>query len=126
MKKLFFGLFTLLMTTCAFAQMPQFSAEDMTKMRVDRIKEICNTTDAQYKKLYDYFLKDTKEMMEQFQQNQGGGPGSFDMEAMQKKMEEQNNFIKKVLKKDQYEKYEAEMERMRQGGPGGFGGGFGR
>lgn len=126
MKKLIFGLFALLMTTCAFAQ-PQFNAEDMAKMRVDRIKETCKTTDAQYKKLYDYFLKDSQQMMEMFQNNQGGGPGGFDMEAMQKRMQEQEKFIKSVLTADQYKKYDEEMQRMRQGGgPGGFGGGFGR
>lgn len=131
MKKILLGLFALVVTTCAFAQMPQFNAEDMAKMRADRIKETCNTTDAQYKKLYDYFLKDTQKMMEQFQQNQGGGPGGFDMEAMQKRMEEEQKFIKSVLNEEQYKKYDEEQQRMRQGGFGGFGGpggsgGFGR
>ena len=125
MKKLLFGLFALLMTTCAFAQMPQFNAEDMAKMRADRIKETTKASDDQYKKIYDYFLKESKAMMEQFQQGQGGGPGGFDMEAMQKRMQEQEKFLKGVLTEDQYKKYAEEQERMRQGGPGGFGGGFG-
>ena len=125
MKKVIFGLFALLMTTCAFAQMPQFNAEDMAKMRADRIKETCKTSDDQYKKIYDYFIKESKEMMAQFEQGQGG-PGGFDMEAMQKRMQEQEKFLKSVLTEDQYKKYDEEQQRMRQGGPGGFGGGFGR
>ena len=122
MKKLLFGLFALVLSISAFAQMPQFNAEDMAKMRADRIKQTCNTTDAQYKKIYDYYLKDSQKMMEQFQQGGQGGPGGFDMEAMQKRMEEEQKFLKSTLDADQYKKYEAEMERMRQGGPGGFGG----
>ena len=125
MKKVILGLFALMMSIGAFAQMPQFNAEDMAKMRADRIKETCKTSDDQYKKIYDYFLKESKAMMEQFQQ--GGGPGGFDMEAMQKRMQEQEKFLKGVLTADQYKKYDEEMQRMRQGGgPGGFGGGFGR
>ena len=121
MKKILVGLFALLFASGAFAYaQPQFNPEDMAKMRTDRIKETCNTTDAQYKKLYDYFLKESKAMMEQFQQ--GAGPGSFDREEMQKRMEEQQKFIKGVLDEDQYKKYEEDMQRMRQGGPGGFGG----
>ena len=122
MKKLLFGLFALVLSIGAFAQMPQFNAEDMAKMRADRIKQTCNTTDAQYKKLYDYYLKDSQKMMEQFQQGGQGGPGGFDMEAMQKRMQEEQKFIKSVLDANQYKKYEEEMERMRQAGPGGFGG----
>lgn len=126
MKKVLIGLFALVMSLGAFAQ-PQFNAEDMAKMRADRIKETCKTNDDQYKKIYDYFLKESKAMMEQFQQGQGGGPGGFDMEAMQKRMQEQEKFLKGVLTADQYKKYDEEMQRMRQGGgPGGFGGGFGR
>lgn len=126
MRKLIFGLVALFVATFAFAQ-PQFNPEDMAKMRADRIKETCKTTDAQYKKIYDYFVKESKAMMEQFQNNQGGGPGGFDMEAMQKRMQEQEKFLKGVLDADQYKKYDEEQQRMRQGGgPGGFGGGFGR
>ena len=66
-------------------------------------------------------------MMEMFEQGGQGGPGGFDMEAMQKRMQEQEKFLKGVLTADQYKKYDEEQQRMRQGGgPGGFGGGFGR
>lgn len=127
MKKLLFGLLALVLSINAFAQMPQFNAEDMAKMRADRIKETCKTNDDQYKKIYDYFLKESKQMMEMFEQGGQGGPGGFDMEAMQKRMQEQEKFLKGVLTADQYKKYDEEQQRMRQGGgPGGFGGGFGR
>ena len=62
-----FGLLALVLSINAFAQMPQFSAEDMAKMRADRIKETCKTNDDQYKK-YDE---------EQQRMRQGGGPGGF-------------------------------------------------
>ena len=86
------GLLALVLTTCAFAQgpgqRPQMNPEDMAKRQADRIKETCNTTDAQYKKLYDYFLAESKKMTEQMQQNQGGGPGFGNMEEMQKSVRE--------------------------------------
>ena len=46
-----FGLLALVLSINAFAQMPQFNAEDMAKMREDRIKETCKTNDDQYKRI---------------------------------------------------------------------------
>ena len=116
------GLAALIMTTGAFAQgFGQFNPEDMAKMQADRIKEVCKVDDGQYKKIVDYFVKDMKEMTEQM--SQGGGFGGFDMEAMQKRMKAQTDFLKSVLTEDQYKKYEEDQRKMmEQFGGGGFGG----
>lgn len=121
------GLLALVLTTCAFAQGPgqrpqrQMDPEEMAKMQADRIKEACATTDAQYKKLYDYFLEEGKKMTEQMQQNRGGGPGLGNREEMQKRMQAQEDFIKGVLNEDQFKKYQ-EQRQNRRGGFGGPGG----
>ena len=112
----------IVMATGAFAQgFGQFNPEDIAKMQADRIKEVCKVDDAQYKKITEFFVKDVKEMTEQM--SQGGGFGGFDMEAMQKRMKAQNDFLKSVLSKDQFQKYEEDQRKMmEQFGGGGFGG----
>jgi len=121
MRKLLIGLAALIMTTSAFAQgFGQFNPEDIAKMQADRIKEVCKVDDAQYKKIVDYMVKDTKEMTEQM--SQGGGFGAFDMEAMQKRMKAQTDFLKSVLTEDQFKLYEEDQRKMmEQFGGGGFG-----
>jgi len=124
MRKFLIGLAALIMTTGAFAQgFGQFNPEDIAKMQADRIKEVCKVDDAQYKKITEYFVKDVKEMTAQMSQGQGGGFGGFDMEAMQKRMKAQTDFLKSVLTEDQFKKYEEDQRRMmEQFGGGGFGG----
>lgn len=124
MRKFLIGLAALIMTTGAFAQgFGQFNPDDIAKMQADRIKEVCKVDDGQYKKIVDYFVKDVKEMTAQMSQGQGGGFGGFDMEAMQKRMKAQTDFLKSVLTEDQFKKYEEDQRRMmEQFGGGGFGG----
>ena len=121
MSKFLLGLMALVMTTGAFAQgFGQFNPEDIAKMQADRIKEVCKVDDAQYKKITEYFVKDVKEMTEQMSQGQGGF--GFDMEAMQKRMKAQTDFLKSVLTEDQFKKYEEDQRKMmEQFGGGGFG-----
>ncbi len=134
MKKLFFALVAMFVTMTAAAQFPgggmQFKPEDMAKRQADRVKEVCKVNDDQYKKVYDYFLGSTKQMMARMDSimNQGGGQmPAFDPADMQKRQEAQTKALKAILTEDQYKAYakdqEERMARMRQGGFGGFGGG---
>ena len=105
----------------------QFDPAQMTKMRVDRMKESLKLNDDQCKKLTDLFTKEQEEMMKMFQ---SGGQGQMpDMEAMQKRRDAQNAELKKILTEEQYKAYEEQqkqmMSRMGQGGQGGPRGGQG-
>lgn len=117
MKKILMALVALVMTTGAFAQgFGQFNPEDMAKMQADHIKEVCKTNDDQNKKIVEYFVADSKEMQKMFEQSQGG----FDMEAFQKRMDKQTEFLKSVLTKEQFAAYEEDQRKMREQWGGGF------
>ncbi len=146
MKKLFFALVALFVTMTASAQfqgggMRQMNPEDMAKRQADQIKETCKVNDDQYKKLYDYFLGESKiqvarmdsirkAMQEGGQQAQGQRQG-FNREDTQKRQEAQLKVLKGILTEEQMAAYtKAQEERrarmgQRQGGQGGPGQGFG-
>lgn len=118
----------LFMTLSMSAQFPQFKPEDMVKRQVDQMKETCKLDDAQYKKVYDVMLAQTKTMMARMDSiRNAGGQMQFDPADMQKRQEEQNKALKAILTEEQFNAYQKaqqeRMERMRQGGFGGFGGG---
>lgn len=100
----------------------EFNPEDMAKMQVNHINEVCKLDTAQTRKITEYFVNSTKEMMKAFQE---GGQGGFDMEAFQKRQQAQEKFLKETLTEEQYKLYSEDqkkmMERFQQGG---FGGGF--
>lgn len=121
MKKILMAIVALIVSTGAFAQGfgGQFNPEDMAKFQAQHIQEVCKTDTAQTRKITEYLVKSTKQMMEQMQNNQGG----FDMEGFRKRQEEQNAFLKATLNEEQFKLYTEDqkkmMERFRQGG-GGF------
>ncbi|MBQ0141434.1 MAG: hypothetical protein KBT06_01325 [Prevotellaceae bacterium] len=133
MKKIIVALVALMMTTGAFAQGfggGQFNPEDMVKMQVSHINEVCKLDTAQTRKVTEYFTKSQKAMMEAFQNGggfgQGGDMGDI-MKQMQKRQEEQTKFLKETLTEEQFKAYDEDQKKMReqmqQGGFGGFGGG---
>ena len=148
MKKILFALVAMFMTLSVSAQFQggqrqQMTPEDMAKRQADQIKETCKVNDDQYKKLYDYFLGESKAqtarmdsirkaMQEGGQQAQPGQRGGFNREEMQKRQEAQLKVLKGILTEEQMAAYtKAQEERrarmgQRQGGQGGQGGqGFG-
>ena len=94
----------------ASAQMPDFNPEEMVKMIVDQMKETLKLTDEQYPKVMDLQKKQMENMQKMFE---GGG---FDMDAMQKQMEEHQAAMKKILTADQFKKWEEQQAQMMQGG----------
>lgn len=125
MKKILMAIVALMITTGAFAQGfggGQFNPEDMAKMQAQHIQEVCKTDTAQTRKITEYFVKSTKEMMKAMQE---GGQGGFDMEGFRKRQEAQTKFLKETLTEEQYKLYEEDqkkmMERFQQGGFGGGG-----
>lgn len=145
MKKLFFALVALFMTISASAQfqgggMRQMNPEDMAKRQADQIKETCKTNDEQYKKLYDYFLGESKAQVARMdsirkameaggQQAQPGQRGGWNREDMQKRQEAQLKVLKGILTEEQMAAYTKAQEerraRMGQRGQGQGGQGFG-
>lgn len=146
MKKLFFALVAMFMTMSVSAQfqgggMRQMNPEDMAKRQADQIKETCKVNDDQYKKLYDYFLGESKAQVARMdsirkameaggQQAQPGQRGGFNREDMQKRQEAQLKVLKGILTEEQMTAYTKAQEerraRMGQRGQGGQGGqGFG-
>lgn len=131
MKKLLFLLTLAFVTLGANAQgqgFPRFNPEDMAKRQAERVKETCRTNDEQYKAIYDLYLAQSKKqiaMMDSIRAlgNNGGQGMPFNREEMQKRQEEMNAKIKAVLTDEQYTKYE-EMQKQRQRGFGGPGGGM--
>ena len=105
-------------------QMPK--PEEMATRRADQVKEQVKDagqlTDEQYKKVYDLYLKQSKDM--QAKMSEGGGMGGFNMEEMQKQQEATNKALKEILSEEQFKAYqkaqEEMMKRFQQGG--GFGG----
>ena len=146
MKKIFFALVAMMMTLSISAQfqgggMRQMNPEDMAKRQADQIKETCKVNDDQYKKLYDYYLAESKAQVARMdsirkameaggQQAQPGQRGGFNREDMQKRQEAQLKVLKGILTEEQMAAYTKAQEerraRMGQRGQGGQGGqGFG-
>jgi DnaJ-class molecular chaperone len=106
-------------------QMPK--PEEMATRRADQVKEQVKDagqlTDDQYKKVYDLYLKQSKDMQAKMNEG-GGGFGAFNMEDMQKQQEATNKALKEILSEEQFKAYqkaqEEMMKRFQQGG--GFGG----
>ena len=136
MKKFFMAVALALVSVCASAQGfgGQFNPEDMAKRQATMLKDSCALDTAQYSKVLNLYVEQSKEMMKMMQdmQNGGGGMGGFDMGAMQKRQEDFDKKLKAVLTEEQFKKYQVmqenrrkRMQQMMQGG-GGFGGGFGQ
>ena len=89
----------------ARAQFPEFNPDEMVKM-----KESLKLTDEQVPKVMELQKKQMENMQKMFE---GGG---FDMDAMQKQMDEQKAGMKKILTADQFKKWEEQQAQMMQGG----------
>ena len=135
MKKFFMAVALALVSVCASAQGfggGQFNPEDMAKRQATMLKDSCSLDTAQYSKVLNLYVEQSKEMMKMMQDMQnGGGMGGFDMGAMQKRQEDFDKKLKAVLTEEQFKKYQVmqenrrkRMQQMMQGG--GFGGGFGQ
>lgn len=132
MKKIILTLMLAVVSLSSFAQFGggQFQMpkpEEMATRRADQVKEQVKDagqlTDEQYKKVYDLYLQQSKDMMAKMSEG-GGGMGAFNMEDMQKQQEATNKALKEILSEDQFKAYqkaqEEMMKRFQQGG--GFGG----
>ena len=131
MKKIILTLMLAVVSLSSFAQFGggQFQMpkpEEMATRRADQVKEQVKDagqlTDEQYKKVYDLYLQQSKDM--QAKMSEGGGMGGFNMEEMQKQQEATNKALKEILSEEQFKAYqkaqEEMMKRFQQGG--GFGG----
>ncbi|MBR6974286.1 MAG: hypothetical protein Q4D25_05335 [Bacteroidales bacterium] len=132
MKKIILTLMLAVVSLSSFAQFGggQFQMpkpEEMATRRADQVKEQVKDagqlTDDQYKKVYDLYLKQSKDMQAKMNEG-GGGFGAFNMEDMQKQQEATNKALKEILSEEQFKAYqkaqEEMMKRFQQGG--GFGG----
>lgn len=132
MKKIILTLMLAVVSLSSFAQFGggQFQMpkpEEMATRRADQIKEQVKDagqlTDEQYKKVYDLYLQQSKDMQAKMNEG-GGGFGAFNMEDMQKQQEATNKALKEILSEEQFKAYqkaqEEMMKRFQQGG--GFGG----
>ena len=132
MKKIILTLMLAVVSLSSFAQFGggQFQMpkpEEMATRRADQIKEQVKDagalSDEQYKKVYDLYLKQSKDMQAKMGEG-GGGFGGFNMEEMQKQQEATNKALKEILSEEQFKAYqkaqEEMMKRFQQGG--GFGG----
>ena len=128
MKKFFLTLMVAVLALPSFAQQPngfQFKPEDMATRRADQVKEATKMNDEQYKKVYDLFLKQSKDMQAKMAAGQNGGM-QFNREEMQKQQDATNAALKEILGEEMYAAYEkAQKERRQRFGQGGPGGGFG-
>ena len=132
MKKIILTLMLAVVSLSSFAQFGggQFQMpkpEEMATRRADQVKEQVKDagqlTDDQYKKVYDLYLKQSKDMQAKMNEG-GGGFGAFNMEDMQKQQEATNKALKEILSEEQFKAYqkaqEEMMKRFQEGG--GFGG----
>lgn len=131
MKKIILTLMLAVVSLSSFAQFGggqfSFKPEDMATRRADQlkeqVKEVAQLSDEQYKKVYDLYLKQAKDMAAKMNEG-GGGFGAFNPEDMQKQQEATNKALKEILSEDQFKAYqkaqEEMMKRFQQGG--GFGG----
>lgn len=92
------------------AQFPEFNPDEMVKMIVDQMKESLKLTDQQVPKVMELQKKQMEGMQKMFE------GGNFDMEAMQKQMEEHKAAMKKILTAEQFKKWEEQQAQMMQGG----------
>lgn len=123
MKKILFTLILALVTLGANAQgfggQRQMNPEDMAKRQAERIKETCGINEDQYKKIYDFYLAQSKQqiaMMDSIR-NAGGGQGGFprmNREDMEKRQKAQTEAIKAILTEEQFAKYEEMQKQMRE------------
>ena len=95
MKKIILTLMLAVVSLSSFAQFGggQFQMpkpEEMATRRADQVKEQVKDagqlTDDQYKKVYDLYLKQSKDMQAKMNEG-GGGFGAFNMEDMQKQQD---------------------------------------
>ena len=92
------------------AQFPEFNPDEMVKMIVDQMKESLKLTNEQVPKVMDLQKKQMENMQKMFES------GGFDMDAMQKQMDEHKAAMKKILTADQFKKWEEQQAQMMQGG----------
>ena len=132
MKKFFLTMMVAAISLTSFAQQfgggqrREFKPEDMATRRADQVKEAAQTTDEQYKKVYDLFLKQAQEQQARMKEAQEKGERpQFNREDMQKQQEATNAALKEILGAEKFEAYQkAQQERrQRMGQGGGFGGG---
>ncbi|MBQ6751876.1 MAG: hypothetical protein IJR02_14085 [Bacteroidaceae bacterium] len=131
MKKIFLTMMVAMISLTSFAQFGggqrrEFNPEDMATRRADQVKEAAKTTDEQYKKVYDLFLKQAQESQARMKEAQEKGERpQFNREEMQKQREATEAALKEILSAEQYEAYEkAQQERRQRFGQGnGRGGG---
>ena len=136
MKKIILALMAIVICMGSFAQQPQrqrgerreFKPEEMAARQAERIKTACATTDEQYNALYNYFLRQAKQMQAQHaKMQQGQQPQRHEMtdeqrqawrEEAMKRQKAYNDSIKGILTAEQFTKYEKMMQEMRQHRPG--------
>lgn len=107
------AIIAFVMTTGAFAQdFGQFNPEDMAKFQAQHISEICKTDTAQTRKITEFLLKSTKEIMASMQ-------GGFDMDVLRKHQEAQEKFLKEILTEEQYKTYADDQKKMMEQFQGG-------
>ena len=127
MKKFFMMMMAVAFSLTSFAQQGgqrrDFNPESTATRRADMVKEAAKTTDEQYKKVYDLFLKQAQETQAKMKEAQEKGERpQFNREDMQKQQEATTAALKEILTPEQLEAYEkAQSERRQrfgQGGPG--------
>ncbi len=145
MKKLFFAIAAMMISSFGFAQGfgggfggGDFDPAQMAQRQVDRVAEGLDLTQAQKDSLLTFYTAQQKEQAERMQKmmeegggfGMGEGPSEDMMKEMQARREATEKKLKSILTEEQYEKYQKAQEerraQMQQGGGfGGFGGGFG-
>ena len=125
MKKIVMMMMAVAFSLASFAQQGgprrEFNPESMATRRADQVKEAAKTTDEQYKKVYDLFLKQAQESQAKMKEAQEKGERpQFNREEMQKQQEATNAALKEILTPEQYAAYEkAQQERRQRFGQGG-------
>jgi Spy/CpxP family protein refolding chaperone len=97
--------------------------EDMAKNQTQRLKDQLNLTADQEKSVYDLNLNFAKRMAEAREAAAASG-GRPPMDSMRSWNQAREASMKKILTPEQFEKLQAEREKMRQQGdrrPGGGG-----
>ena len=142
MKKLFFAIAALMVSSFSFAQGfgggfggGDFDPAQMAQRQVDRVAEGLDLSQAQKDSLLSFYTAQQKEQMERMQKMMEsgeqpafgqGGPSEDMMKEMQARREATEKKLKAILTEEQYAKYQkAQEERRQQMQQGGFGGGFG-
>lgn len=134
MKKIIFAVLAAIISMGAFAQGPQggqrreFNPQDFAKRQAERVQQTTGASAEQYEALYAFYLRQMKSMQGQRRQMEPGQrPSEEEMQArraeMEKRQQAQNDSLRTILTKEQFEKYEAAMKEWRQRGPQGGQGG---